>query len=221
MVPSQHRVHEPPDTLGLNEPAQHHDPGILHRRRRRQVPAHIAQRRIRQEHLTSPGQRPHAGATMHLETDDAIVGRRDLANMNTAAHGHRLPTRPRLRGHPPVHVERRGDRQRCGAEQHDGAVALTLQPRDLPSVRCGRRRHDLRDPSQRGDTSLTMSDEQPCRALDVGQQQCDLARPRHLPHANRAASYARPMPWDEPGRPRTSRRGCAAWSSKRSSPLPR
>ncbi len=43
-----------------------------------------------------------------------------------------------------------------------------------------------------------MSDEKLCRALDVGQQQCDLARIRHLPHANRAASYARPMPWDEP-----------------------
>ena len=53
---------------------------------------------------------------------------------------------------------------------------------------CGRRGHDLRDPSQRGDTSLTMSDEQPCRALDVGQQQRDLAPPRHAQHANRATS---------------------------------
>ena len=111
VVPSQHWVHEPPNTLGLHEPAQQHDPDILHRRRPRKVPADIAQRRIGQEHLTSPGQRPHPGATMHLETDDAIVRRRHLADMNTAAHRHGLPTRPRLRGHPPVHVERRGDRQ--------------------------------------------------------------------------------------------------------------
>jgi hypothetical protein len=120
---------------------------------------------------------------MHLESDNAIFRRRDLANMNTATHRHGLPTRPRLGGHPPVHVERCGNRFGRRAEQYDGAIALTLQSRNLPPVRCGRRRHELCDPSQRGDTSLTVADQKPCRALDIGQQQCDLARPTHMPHA--------------------------------------